>query len=356
MSLNLAQKTSQATTIDEALDGYLRLTRAPRTTTERKRLLNAIDDMRDAGVLIGTRDDTSRYTAEIVKAYVAHRPFPREISDAIIAAAPIRETTEVLDLAGGPGDLALALARASKRVSMMDLSKGFVNAAARRARREGLHLTPLHDSCNRLVYRDDEFDVVTISQALHWLDDVLVCKGLCRCLRDRGSFFVVHGAFEVDDAHPLAYLFGNKSILGHRAPGTFAAQADALLQRLTLLFEALDTPDVHRVDPSQQQPGHRRGQIVPASARLYRQSRPMDAGFARAFLTPQHIAVTGQQPDAFWRDLEVRCKEATPKKMLGTYHWAVLHFRRSGEPVRLAPLARARATAIGYRAPRAVSR
>src|SRR5471032_1836920 len=96
-------------TAAEAIDGYVRLTRAVRGAAESKRLLKAIADMRATGVLAGTRDDVSRYNAKIVDAYVAHRPFPRELSDLIILSAAIVDTTRVLDLAGGPGDLALAL-------------------------------------------------------------------------------------------------------------------------------------------------------------------------------------------------------------------------------------------------------
>ncbi len=59
--------------------------------------------------------------------------------------------------------------------------------------------------------------MVAISQALHWMDDVQVCRGLCRILRPGGSFFVVQGAFAVDEAHPLACLFGAKSVLGHHS-------------------------------------------------------------------------------------------------------------------------------------------
>jgi 2-polyprenyl-3-methyl-5-hydroxy-6-metoxy-1,4-benzoquinol methylase len=339
-------------TADDAIEDYLRLTRAPRNAAQRQRLRKAIADMRSAGVLIGARDDTSRYTSHIVDAYVAHRPFPRELSDLIIRSAPIHASSAVLDLAGGPGDLALALAQASNQVSLMDLSKGFVNAAARRAKQRGLKLTPIHDSCNRLVFRDEEYDAVTISQALHWLDDVLVCRGLCRCLRRGGSFFVIQGAFEVDDRHPLSYLLGNRSILGHRAPQPFAVQAQALLKRLTLLFEALDAPDVHRVDLAQQQASGEpaAARIVPAGAALFRQRRPMDVGFARAFLTPQHIASTGQLPQAFWQDLETRCASTTPAQLLGTYDWSVLHFRRDGARVELAPLEASNAVEIGYQA------
>ncbi len=340
-------------TLDEAIEGYFRVTRAARSTAERTRVLKAIDDMRSAGVLIGARDDTSRYTREIVDAYVAHRPFPRELSDLIIRTAPVSAQTRVLDLAGGPGDLSLALAQASDHVSLMELSKGFASAAARRAKQRGVKLTAIHDSCNRLMFRDDEYDVVTISQALHWMDDVLVCRGLCRVLQPGGSFFVIYGAFEVAEQHPLNYLFGDQSILGHNVRQLLHARIAPLAQRLTLLFDALDAPNVQRIDLAQQPTAHgsRPEQIVPAGVRLYRQRRPMGVGFARAFLTPQHINVTGQAPAAFWKDLETRCANATAAQTIGTYEWAVLHFRRGGTRADLASLESCEVMEIGYEAP-----
>jgi SAM-dependent methyltransferase len=320
-------------TSDDVVAGYFRLLGHDVGGPEVTRVNRSIRDLRAAGVLIDVRDDTSRYTHEIVQAYVAHRPFPQALSDRIIQSAPITKATRVLDLAGGPGDLALALARASDHVALMDLSKGFVNAAARRARQLGLKLEAIHDSGNRLVFRDDEFEVVTISQALHWLDDVLVCKGLCRMLSPGGSFFVMQGAFEVDDDHPLAYLLGRNSILGHKARQSFAAEALALLRRLTLLFDALDSPDVQRIDLAQRWGGMgdvAAQQIVPADFALYRQQRPMDLGFVRAFLTPEHIAVTGQDPAVFWAEVERRCAAASAEQLLGRYDWSMLHFRRGG--------------------------
>ena len=338
-------------TVEDVEQGYFRLMPQTQSDAERKRVRKSISDLCATGVVIGAHDDTSRYTSEIVQAYVANRPFPAALSDEIILRANIVAETRVLDLAGGPGDLALGLAKASDHVSLMDLSKGFVHAAAQRAKLMGLKLQAIHESANRLVFRDDEFDVVTISQALHWLDDVMVCKGLCRLLRPGGSFFVVQGGFEVDDDHPLAYLFGKKSILGHQASQSFAAQAQALFRRLTLLFDALDAPDVHRIDLAQRWNGAGQldsAQIVPTHFALYRQTRPMDLGFARAFLTPQHIAVTGQAPDIFWADVERRCASATSKQLLGRYDWSLLHFQRGGNRLALKAQRTAKVIEIPY--------
>src|SRR5262249_35052775 len=173
-----------------------------------------IEQMRAAGVLVAASDDTSRYDARIVDDYLTYRAFPQQLADHIIRSATIGKESRVLDLAGGPGDLACRLARASDHVSLMELSRGFLDAASVRAKRLGVGLTTLHDSGNRLVYRDEPYDVVTVAQALHWLDDVMVCRGLCRALRPGGSFFVVHGAMDVADAPPREFLFGHMSCLG----------------------------------------------------------------------------------------------------------------------------------------------
>lgn len=298
---------------------------------ERRRIARAVAGMLQAGVLMRADDDTSRYSQRIVNDYVAHRPFPAPIAQMLVADAAIGPSTRVLDLAGGPGDLSLALARHSRHVSMMELSRGFIAAARRRARAQGLALQTVHDSCNRLPQRDDACDVITVSQALHWLDDVAVCRGVCRMLQAGGSFFVIHSAIDLADDHPLAYLLGHDSILGAKRRRPFATEVQALLRRLSLLFDAIDAPDVDRVDPT-----HARGMADPAAgrigfagARFFDQQRPFDDGYARGFLTPRHIAVTGQDEGHFWADLDSRCKAAPgPAAMLGLHRWAVLHFQR----------------------------
>jgi ubiquinone/menaquinone biosynthesis C-methylase UbiE len=335
----------------DATAAYFRQTGLTTSAPEMKRVARAIRGMQEAGVLMRSSDDSSRYDAKIVADYVAHRPFPAALAAHIVKQGAIGRASRVLDLAGGPGDLALALARQSDHVSMMELSRGFVAAARRRAQALGVSLQGIHDSCNRLVFRDDVFDVVTVSQALHWLDDVQVCRGLCRVLAPDGSFFVVHSAIEVADEHPLAYLLGHDSILGHKVRQSFAAEVQPLQRRLSLLFDALDAPDVQRMDPSQRWrvAGDAAVQTIAcAGVSLFAQPRPFDVGYARGFLTAQHIAVTGQSPAAFWRDLHARCAAATPQQMLGTHHWAVLHFQRGTKANRQKALTDGPVTELAY--------
>jgi hypothetical protein len=123
---------------------------------------------------------------------------------------------------------------------------------------------------------------------------------------------------------------------------------------LTLLFDALDAPDVHRIDPTlrvNSANAARASRIVPTQATLFRQRRPMDLGYARAFLTPAHIAITGQSPDDFWKQLEARCAGATPQQLEGMYDWSVLQFQRGGKRVELKSLEKSEAIEIRYEAP-----
>lgn len=315
------------TTLEAATADCLHALRTPDSPAARRRIARDVAGMREAGVLVGAADDTSRYSAAIAADYLAHRPFPAGITSHIVARAGVSAGSRVLDLAGGPGDLAVQLARHSPHVALLELSRGFLAAARQRAKAASVPLATLHDSANRLVYRDEPYDLITVSQALHWLDDVSVCRGVCRLLQPGGSFVVIHAALDLPEAHPLAYLFGHDSILGKKARVPFKDEVQALHRRLALLFEALDTPDVDRIDATRTQtgPGQR---IAPAGVQLWRQQRTFGEGYARGFLTPDHIAVTGQAPDTFWADLQSRCARASAAQLQAVQHWAVLHFQR----------------------------
>lgn len=332
---------------DEALAAWHRLHATEPGGAGDRSLMRAIEDMRKAGVLMGTAEDTSRYDAGIVAAYLAHRPFPQDLVQHLVRQAGIERHTRVLDMAGGPGDLACQLAASSDAVSMTDLSRGFVAAATDRARALGLKLDAQHDSANRLAQRGEEYDVITVAQALHWLDDVQVVRGVCHALAEGGSFLVVHSAMDVPDEHPLAYLLGHDSILGKKERKPFAAEVQPLLRRLDLLFQALDARGVEHVDlrhahHTQKSP------VGVAGAQLFVQQRPFDVGYARGFLTPRHIERTGMDEATFWHDLEARCAGLPPQRFLGTHRWAVLHFKRGVPQGPLPTLATGGEASIGF--------
>jgi ubiquinone/menaquinone biosynthesis C-methylase UbiE len=336
-------------TVGRVVDRCLQADGAPPAGPRRRQLLRVVQSLEQAGVLADLRQDTSRYDASIVAPYLEHRPFPAEICARIVEQAGLHAGSHVLDLAGGPGDLALQLARHSPHVSLMDWSRGFLASARRRARQQGLELHTVHESCNRLIHDGGSYDVLTVSQALHWLDDVQVCRGAVRVLRSQGSFFVVHSAFDVPDRHPLAHVLGHDSVLGRKPRIGFAREVQALQDRLALLFRALDTPDVQRIDPTQRQTPLRR--MGSAGVSLFRQHRTLGLGFLRALLTPRHLTSAGLDPAGFWADAEARCAAAGPDALAGTHDWALLHFRRGGKPAGAVRVARCPVQAIDCSAP-----
>jgi 2-polyprenyl-3-methyl-5-hydroxy-6-metoxy-1,4-benzoquinol methylase len=285
------------------------------------------EDMLKLGVIMAEDEDTSRYTNEIAEAYLTERPFPAQLTRHIVDRAGLGEDSRILDLAGGPGDLAVQLAAHSPNVSLMELSRGFLDMARQRADRAGLRLQTLNDSCNRLMQHDGVYDVISIAQALHWMDDVQLCRGVITTLQPGGDFFVVHSALTVDDAHPLSFLLGNQSILGAKSTQSFEDEARAITRRLQLVFSALEQTVGRPAAASTQ----------PVDISLFRQSRPLDMGFARAFMTERHIAATNLSPEAFWLDIEQRLQGVDPAKLTGVIDWAVLHFHR-GEAQDMAAL------------------
>jgi SAM-dependent methyltransferase len=320
-------------TVEGAMAAYLRLRRAADADRECPRLLKAISEMARAGVLVRPQDDTSRYDARMAQDYLIYRPFPPEIAELMVCQGGFGARSRALDLAGGPGSLALALAETSSQVTLMDLSRGFVEAARREAAHRGVALEAIHESANRLVFHDAQYDLITISQALHWLDDTMVCRGVSRILRPDGSFFVVLGAMTVRDEHPLSFILGDRSVLGAKSATPFEGQALALMRRLTLLLEAVDSRDVERIDPTHSWAGVADGppeRIVPAGLSLFRQTRPLGAGYVRAFMSPRHVEMTGMTPEAFWGRVESQIAAASSQSRLGLQDWAVQHFRRGG--------------------------
>lgn len=312
--------------VDKGVAAMLALRPGKDPAAERKRIEIAISGMVEAGVLISPSGELSRYGKAMASDYMRHRPFPLDIVDAISEEVGVGPQTRVLDLASGPGSLALELARRTPHVSIMELSRGFVSAATEEARRRGVALEAINESCNRLPQHDGSYDLVTISQALHWLDDLAVCRGVCRTLAPGGSFMVIHAALNVPDPHPLSWVLGDRTPLGDKVHAPFAEQVRPLFRRLALLFAALDAPDVERHDPSHARKNG--GRIASAGITLHHQPRPIDEGFARAFLSDSHIAAFGQDPDEFWAELTSRCAGAAPDDMIGGMDWAVLHFRR----------------------------
>ncbi|HEY8925770.1 MAG TPA: methyltransferase domain-containing protein, partial [Polyangia bacterium] len=118
----------------------------------------------------------------------------------IVELAGVREGMSVLDLAGGTGDPALALARrvgTRGRVVTTDLVPGALELAAQAARAEGLaHLRTEPADMEALPFEEATFDAVTCRLGLMFCPRPAVALAEARrALRSGGrAAFVVWGA------------------------------------------------------------------------------------------------------------------------------------------------------------------
>lgn len=126
----------------------------------------------------------------------------RELTEALIAAADLRQGQRVLDLACGTGDPALAIAGRlgpTGHVLATDLSAGMVGAARDNAERLGLlNMTFDQADAESLPYPDQRFDRATSRLgAMFWPDAVRAQREIHRVLRPGGRVAeLVWGAME----------------------------------------------------------------------------------------------------------------------------------------------------------------
>ncbi len=95
-----------------------------------------------------------------------------EILRLIVEAAAVGPTSEVLDVACGPGLVALVLAESSRHVTGLDLTPAMLNKARKLQRREAKdNLTWQVGRADALPYPDCSFDAVVTRFSFHHLTD-----------------------------------------------------------------------------------------------------------------------------------------------------------------------------------------
>jgi ubiquinone/menaquinone biosynthesis C-methylase UbiE len=103
-------------------------------------------------------------------------------------AARVPEGGSVLELAAGPGYLAIELAKLGYRVSGLDISHSFVHIATENARAEGLTIDFQHGNASAMPYPDESFDFVVCRAAFKNFSDPLgALDEIHRVLKPGGS-------------------------------------------------------------------------------------------------------------------------------------------------------------------------
>jgi SAM-dependent methyltransferase len=287
--LLLACFEGTGTPVKEAVAAFLRAKGLPRKNEAL--VYRLVSAFKASALLVPATEFRSIYTKEMAHDYLEHRKVPPEVLRWVIRQGRIRRDTRVLDLACGTGALTNELARVSRRVTGMDISMDFLQAAREDAKDKRLHARYVHESANRLLYESpSSYDVVTISQGFHWLDPFQAALGVLRVLKRTGRFIVVDTVLTLPPKHPLFEIFGTG------APLTLKNR----IKRYEGLFLA-----------STAMGG------VPLRVEQHVQlleRREVGVPFARGFFSHQHLKdarVRGRNdPQAFWASLERRAAKS----------------------------------------------
>lgn len=134
------------------------------------------------GAFAGTADD-----------YARHRPpYPPQLIDEVLSRVSGR--TRLLDLACGPGRIALALAGRFESVLAVDSEPDMLATGGRLAEeRDITNVTWLCAGAEGLALEDASVDLITIGEAFHRLDQPAVLASSLRWLRPGGAIASMGG-------------------------------------------------------------------------------------------------------------------------------------------------------------------
>ena len=112
-----------------------------------------------------------------------------------VMVANVGESSKVLDIAGGTGDLALAFAKKVGKTGQVvhtDINEAMLRVGRDRLVNAGVHLPTMVCDAEKLPYADGAFDVVTVAFGLRNMThkDKALAE-MCRVLKPRGKLLVL---------------------------------------------------------------------------------------------------------------------------------------------------------------------
>lgn len=295
----------------EAVCSYLRQRRIRKTRRVTVRAHAAVETLVKIGILIADQARQSLYTTEMAPFYARSRPVPTEVAQTILQVADIRGDTTVLDVGTGTGSLALQLGTVSRKVRGMDLCPPFLDLARHLARLQGVPVAFDRSCGNRLVFEKERYEVITVSQAFHWLDPVWGTRGLNSSLVPGGSLFMVETKSVLSREHPYRSMFGFGTDDYHSLRQECSDHRDMY----THLFGAL--------------PGSQ-FTLSLNQIWLFRQTRQFDIDFGRAYFFPEQLSAAMPDEQDPWDHLQQLLCNKTLEQLTGQMCWLVLHFRKTG--------------------------
>lgn len=118
-------------------------------------------------------------------------PYPQALVAQLDSDANLNSTSVVLDLATGPGRLALRLAPSVRNVVAVDIEAEMLQEGESKARGLGLkNVRWIQGKAESLEIDPNSFDLVTIGEAIHRLDQELVLGHIRNWLKSNGCVAV----------------------------------------------------------------------------------------------------------------------------------------------------------------------
>ena len=136
---------------------------------------------------------------------------PEFVRTAAEVAASLPAGSAILEVAPGPGFLAIELAKLGYSVTGIDISKSFVEIAGRNAREAGVAIDFRRGDVAKMPFADDSFDfVVCVAAFKNFPDPVAALDEVHRVLRPGGSASIQDLRKEVTDREIAAEVRGMK--------------------------------------------------------------------------------------------------------------------------------------------------
>lgn len=132
--------------------------------------------------------------------YARYRPGPpRELIDFLVATVGLDQSSRVLDLGCGTGQVALMLAPLVGEVIAMDPDEGLLAECSRLAAEQGAsNLTTVQGSSWDVGAHLGTFKLVTMAQSFHWMDRPATLAALDPLIEPHGAVALI------DSLHPSA--------------------------------------------------------------------------------------------------------------------------------------------------------
>jgi len=127
--------------------------------------------------------------------YVRYRPpYPESLLSALRARAGVSGSGALLDLACGPGRVALPMARHFARVFAVDVEPEMIDVGRREADRLGIANVEWRvQRAEELELPAGSIELVTVGEAFHRLDQARIVERALRWLAPRGAFATLSG-------------------------------------------------------------------------------------------------------------------------------------------------------------------